>query len=148
MSLACLVYIAKMRTKPNDSALYQHKDVNTRINARQQITGVLVTAGGYFFEIMEGDYAALESNLDRVSSSELMKEPEILIFTALKERQFKLWQMEMCNTKSPGSADMGVFQMLSQQAQADASSIPKAAKSMLENFRKQFADDQSGTQAA
>ncbi len=140
MSLACLVYIAKLRAKPTDPLLYQHKDTNTRIYARERITGVLIVAGGYLFEIMEGDYAALESNFDRVSSSAMMKDPDILIFTSLKERQFEKWVMDMPEASVPACADFSVLRMLGQQTQSDPSSTPVAAMGMLKLFREQFAN--------
>ncbi len=148
MSLSCLVYIAKLGTKSTDPLVYQHKDINTRIYARERITGVLVVAGGHLFEIMEGDYAALESNFDRVSSSEIMKAPDILIFTALKAQQFEKWTMDTLGGGAPASTDLSVFRMLGEQTQSDPSSTPVAAKRMLKLFYEQFSDRSSHSDAA
>ncbi len=141
MSLACLVYVAKLRVKSAaDPLLYQHKDMNTRIYARERITGVLIIAGGYLFEIMEGDYGAVESNFDRVSSSAMMKDSEVLIFTGLKERQFEKWVMDIFEVQASGHADLSVLRVLGQQTQSDPSSTPVAAKSMFKLFCEQFAN--------
>ncbi len=143
MSLSCLVYIAKTNPSSTQADLHQHKDHNTRIYARERITGVLMVAGGFLFEIMEGQYATLESNLDRISSTPLMRSPDILIFTALTKRQFQGWKMGVLQPNPTPSTDLSVFHMLGEQAQSAPASAPAAALQMLKRFHEQFANPHS-----
>jgi len=143
MALACLVYIAKLSPKSDHVHLQQHKDLNTRVYARERITGVLVAAGGYLFEIMEGEYGLLESNLDRISSGALMQSPDILIFSALTKRQFHAWQMGVIGHAKPGSQDLSFFKVLGEQTQSNHASTPIAATQMLKRFHEQFATQRS-----
>jgi len=148
MSLSCLVYIAKISPSSDHAHLHQHKDLNTRIYARERITGLLMVAGGFLFEIMEGEYATLESNLDRVSATPLMNTPDILIFTALAKRQFQAWKMGTLEPNPSISTDLSVFHMLGEQTQSDPSSTPAAALQMLKLFHEQFANHPPHSNAA
>lgn len=148
MNLACLVYLAKLQTKTDVVQLHQHKDLNTRLYARERISGVLMVAGGFLFEIMEGDYASLESNLDRVSGTSIMDDPEVMIFSSLKERQFQNWKMGIIETEQPESHDIEVFRMLGEQTQSDAISTPNAVMHMLKHFHDQFVKSDPFSDAA
>jgi hypothetical protein len=148
MSLACLVYIAKLHSEASPDRLYLHKDLNTRLYARGRISGLMVASSGYIFEIMEGDYGTLESNLDRVAGTKIMEDPEIMIFSSLTKRQFQSWKMGILESKIPKSEDLGVFRMLGQQTQSSPSSTPVAVMRMLKQFYEQFAKNKNKLDAA
>lgn len=139
MALSCLVYIAKMQPNLDSIKMHELKDTTTRLRAHNRITGVLFMAGGFLFEIMEGEYAILESNLDQVSSCEVIEDPEILIFSTIKKQQFQTWKMGKLEGESPTSEDFAPFRALSEQSLADQSSVPSTALKMLKQFNDQFA---------
>ena len=149
MALSCLVYIAKMQPNVDTVQMHELKDTTTRLRAHNRISGALFMAGGYLFEIMEGEYAILESNLDQISSSGVIEDPEVLIFATLKKQQFQTWKMGNLEGTTPTSQDYTAFQSLGEQTLADPSSVPSAAIQMLKLFSDQFAPkDDTGSRAA
>jgi len=148
MALACLVYIAKLNPKIDQVRLLEHNDTNTRANAKCQITGVLMIAGGYLLEILEGEYSLLELNLDQIAAIGLIDDPEILIFTPLKVQQFSTWKMGVIESHAPISEDLSVLRILGAQTQSDPGSTPGAVLRILKEFHAQFACEDSGHSAA
>ena len=147
MGLACLIYIAQSSKQQSSSSLLEIKDTNTRYAARNSITGVLFLAGHYVFEIMEGEYGALEHNLDRVSCQLSIEEPEIILFASVKARQFQSWKMGVLDASETETDNFELYEMLGAQAQADPQSIPTATIRLIQQFKDQFGSGTS-SQAA
>lgn len=139
MPLACLVYTASMNPNINDGDLHELKDTVTRHRAKNRITGMLMIAGEQLFEIMEGEYAALEAALDSVSSNDTVFEPEVFVFSTLKKKQFQTWKMGVLEANEMGTSDLSLIRSLGEQAVADPNSTPGAALQMLKLFHNQFA---------
>ena len=148
MPLACLVYTTSLSEKTSDGDLHLLKDTSTRHHAKNRITGMMMIAGKQMFEIMEGEYAILEAALDQVSASEIIEEPEVLLFSTLKKNQFQSWKMGVLKANESGSDDLSTLRMLGEQALADPSSAPAAALRMLKQFHEQFANQDSNADAA
>lgn len=149
MAISCLVYIAKMLPNIDTIQMHELKDKTTRLRAHNRITGVLFMAGGFLFEIMEGEYSILESNLDEISSCGVIEDPEVFIFATLKKQQFQTWKMGKLEGGAPTSKDYSVFESLGEQTVDAPSTIPAAALQMLKQFNDQFAPkDKTGSKAA
>ena len=148
MPLACLVYTTSLSSDISAGDLHEFKDTNTRHHAKHRITGMVMIAGTQLFEIMEGEYATLEAALDTVSSSEMVEEPEILLFSTLKKAQFQSWKMGSLPANNSGSDDLSTLQMIGEQALADPSSTPAAALKMLKQFHVQFVCQDPNANAA
>ncbi len=148
MPLACLVYTASLSSKINDGDMHQLKDSSTRYRAKNRISGMMMIAGEQIFEIMEGEYAALEAALDSISTIEVVEEPEILLFSTLSKAQFQSWKMGVLEANETGSGDLSTIRQLGEQAQANPKTAPGAALQMLKQFHEQFAKQGPGAQAA
>lgn len=139
MPLACLVYTVGLNCPTNSGEFHQLQDTLKRQRAKNRISGMLMIAGGQLFEIMEGEYASLEAALDSVSSTEYVEEPDVLLFSTLKKKQFQTWKMGVLEANEMGSNDLSTLKMLGEQAVADPDSTPGAALQMLKQFHNQFA---------
>lgn len=93
-----LTYISRLVSDDPERDLRAIEEVSQRNNARDSITGVLIYAGGYFFQLIEGDEAAIDALY-----AKLLRDPRhtdlILIQTELDvhERLFPTWAMEVFN---------------------------------------------------
>ncbi len=93
-----LTYISRIVSDDPERDLREIERVSQRNNARDGITGVLIYAGGYFFQLIEGEDAAIDDLYAR-----LLRDPRhtdmVLIQTELNvsERLFPTWAMEVFN---------------------------------------------------
>lgn len=93
-----LTYISRIVSADPERDLQDIERVSQRNNARDGITGVLIYMGGYFFQLIEGEDAAIDRLYEK-----LLRDPRhtdiVLIQTELNvtERLFPVWAMEVFN---------------------------------------------------
>ena len=138
MKLACVVYFAELNEETSQLSLQQLKDNLTRRRASDRVTGILMIAGGYLFEIMEGDYTTLELELDHIQSCEVSDEPEVLIFAMLNKRQFDSWRMGVIEHATRSTPDLSGFRFLCAQSEPDPVSTQRTVLTLLQQFHSQF----------
>ncbi|MDF1809414.1 MAG: BLUF domain-containing protein [Phycisphaerales bacterium] len=139
MKLACVVYFAQLNEETNQLSLQELKDNLTRRRASDRVTGIMMIAGGYLFEIMEGDYTTLELELDHIQSCEVSNEPEVLIFAMLNKKQFDSWRMGVIEHANSSAPDLSSLRFLCAQSEPDPISTQRTVLTLLQQFHSQFA---------
>ncbi|GAB5440908.1 MAG: BLUF domain-containing protein [Fuerstiella sp.] len=88
-----LVYasVAATELKPDD--LQSILESSDRNNARDEITGALVLADGYFLQYLEGDRRVLSDLLSRLYQDTRHSQINLVEFNRCSERQFSKWTM-------------------------------------------------------
>jgi hypothetical protein len=66
---------------------------STRNNDTNGITGVLVATKTHFLQVLEGEFEALNTTFERISSDTHHDKIQIISFTEIEERQFGEWAM-------------------------------------------------------
>lgn len=69
-------------------------------NAELEITGLLVILDKKFFQVLEGSSAALNTLYEKIMRDLRHKNPYLLSYTPIHERQFKEWSMRGVNWAS------------------------------------------------
>jgi hypothetical protein len=66
---------------------------STRNNAANGVTGVLIATKTHFFQVLEGEFEALNETFERISSDTRHHKIQLISFTEIKERRFSEWAM-------------------------------------------------------
>ena len=66
---------------------------STRNNSANGITGVLVATRTHFLQVLEGEFDALNTTFQRISSDPRHDKIQLISFTEIEERKFGEWAM-------------------------------------------------------
>ncbi len=133
---SCLVYFARTNESSiPDAELFQLRDVDTRLYAKNKATGLRVLAGDLLFEIIEADMGTAEQLLDHSSESEYWNEPEILFLVPTKARSFQSWKLVNAAPVEDFQKSVETLKILAEQAQQDKAQIGKVLSKMLDTFQ-------------
>ena len=66
---------------------------STRNNSANGITGVLVATKTHFLQVLEGEFDALNTTFQRISSDPRHDKIQLISFTEIEERKFGEWAM-------------------------------------------------------
>ncbi len=138
MNLSCFVYISQVKAGFRKDDLPQFNDLYTRSYAREKITGIQLVADPFVLEIMEGDFAALENNLDRIASNGFIQDPEIILIASVQDRLFPNWTLEALSSSSKQTQDLETLKVLGMQAQSAVDSVPRVIPQLIKQFKEQF----------
>ncbi|WP_295446165.1 BLUF domain-containing protein [uncultured Thiodictyon sp.] len=93
MSLIHLIYVSTAPKELGTAELDRILESSVRHNTPQQVTGMLLYAGGSFMQVLEGEEAAVDETFKRIKQDprhtnvfEIAREP-------LTERNFERWSM-------------------------------------------------------
>ncbi len=132
---SCLVYFARTNESSiPDAELFQLRDVDTRLYAKNKATGLRVLAGDLLFEIIEADMGTAEQLLDHSSESAYWGEPEILFLAPTKARSFQSWKLVDAAPVEDFDKSVETLKVLAEQAQQDSTQIGKVLSRMLDIF--------------
>ena len=141
---SCLVYFAKttMKSIP-DGELFQLKDTDTRLYAKNKAAGVRIIAGDLLFEIIEAPMNIAEQLLDHSSESEFWGEPEILFLMPTKSQSFQTWKLINVAPIEDYEKCVQTLRVLAEQTEQDPNQIPKILPRMLDLFQSKSPADQA-----
>lgn len=87
-----LIYVSRKLIQPTDEASVEDIVAFSSVqNAVLGITGALVSAGGYFAQILEGHPAALDQLMDSIHRDGRHSDVTILRVSAIARRHFPGW---------------------------------------------------------
>lgn len=93
MNLVHMIYCSAARSVVEPQALRELLETCRRNNAEQGITGVLLYRDGSFFQILEGDQAAVETLYARISHDQRHFLVSKIIQEPIEQRDFGNWSM-------------------------------------------------------
>lgn len=93
MSLIHLIYVSTACQELETPELDHILDASVRHNAPQQITGMLLYAGGSFMQVLEGEEAAVDETLGRIVKDSRHTDLTIIERMPIASRSFSEWSM-------------------------------------------------------
>lgn len=88
-----LVYVSAAQDGSVNTTIEDILENSRENNKRTQITGMLMAHDGNFFQVLEGDEAAVTACYDRIEQDARHKDPIILMKKHVDERSFPQWSM-------------------------------------------------------
>lgn len=135
-SLIHLIYASAATYPLSDQELAALLSKSRTHNADQGITGILLHAGGSFFQVLEGEAQAIERLFERISRDTRHTNLTIIIREPIARRAFGEWTMGFVNVKSEELREIiGVNDLLG-TATYLANINPGRAKKLLEAFKE------------
>ncbi|MEO0630502.1 MAG: BLUF domain-containing protein [Planctomycetota bacterium] len=92
-----VVYISKAASEMSDFQLQMLASRASDRNATVGITGLLVYAGGWFIQAIEGPKASIDLVLNRIYRDNRHHDIEVLLDAEVRERMFRNWTMGVRN---------------------------------------------------
>jgi Sensors of blue-light using FAD len=92
-NLTALVYRSEATHEPTEAELEAVLFAARAFNAHSEVTGVLLLAGGRFFQYLEGPEDSVRAVFHRVAASSLHREVEVLFSQTVTSRMFDTWHM-------------------------------------------------------
>ncbi len=90
-----LTYISKVNAVLSEEEILEIGRQSSINNRKIDVTGVLISAGNYFFQILEGDQAIVDQLLDKISSDSRHRDITVLAAEyGCEERLFSDWDMK------------------------------------------------------
>lgn len=93
MALTHLIYISSAVTEPNDTELDAILESAVRHNKQQNITGMLLYAGGKFLQIIEGEKTDIDEAFNRIEQDSRHQNIIVLERAEIPMRSFEQWHM-------------------------------------------------------
>lgn len=89
-----VTYVSSATKRISEAELDQIAKTSIRNNAKVDVTGILLLCGDFFFQILEGDAAAVDGVLDRIRHDSRHQDIQILKVENIQtQRQFADWSM-------------------------------------------------------
>ena len=88
-----ITYISTARSGTTERDVAAILDASRRNNRRDGVTGLLVSDGTRFLQVLEGDEAAVEKAYARIKADARHRAAVILSSKTVSERQFGAWDM-------------------------------------------------------
>jgi len=99
LELVALKYLSEARADTHVSDLIEIVDAAIRLNAQNQITGILFFDQGHFGQILEGPRQAVEETWARIQSDRRHHSIELLGINLIQTRQFPKWSMKLFDSQ-------------------------------------------------
>ena len=93
MQVARLMYMSKARPDVGPDEIHAILDAARPRNARQGVTGLLIFAGGYFLQLLEGPEAYVGEIFDAIRADPRHSDVVVLLTDRADRRQFPGWSM-------------------------------------------------------
>lgn len=93
MPLIHLIYVSTAPVELDTVELDRILETAARRNGQQDISGMLLYAGGSFMQVLEGEAAAVDETFRRVEADPRHKDVIVLERAPIAERSFARWSM-------------------------------------------------------
>lgn len=93
MALIHLIYVSTARAEFDSAELDRILESASRHNTPQDITGMLLYAGGSFMQVLEGEESAIDETYQRVKKDPRHKDIFLLVREPIEQRNFAKWRM-------------------------------------------------------
>jgi len=133
-SLIHLIYASAASYPLSDEELTTLLNKSRIYNASVGITGILLHAEGSFFQVLEGEPAAVENLFERISRDERHSGLTIIIREPIAKRAFGEWTMGFSDIRSEELTEITGANDLFGQATYFSKIDPGRAKKLLEAF--------------
>lgn len=137
-----LVYVSAAQDGSVNTTIEDILEKSRENNERTQITGMLMAHDGNFFQVLEGDEAAVAACYARIQQDERHKDPIILMTKHVDTRSFPQWSMGYATPEdlSDEHRDIiisltGLIDNLEAQFESTSPEISVLAGSFVRSFR-------------
>lgn len=136
MPLIHLIYASTSSTCATPAELAAILATSRRNNTRDGVTGMLLHTGGSFFQVLEGEAAAVDAAFARIAGDERHRDVVTIIRERIHQRAFGEWSMGFAEMDRETLESLtGANDFFSDGTALDALG-PGRAKKILMAFRK------------
>lgn len=107
-----IAYVSSARRSPSTREIEEILEVSRRNNARDGITGLLLTRHEQFFQILEGEKAAVEACYARIARDRRHTELALIWEDEIAGRAFPDWEMGISDPTQLGEQAQGAVKSL------------------------------------
>lgn len=93
MALIHLIYVSTAREEFDTAELERILESASRHNSPQDITGMLLYAGGSFMQVLEGEESVVDETFHRVEEDRRHKDIFLIVREPIAQRNFAQWRM-------------------------------------------------------
>ncbi len=135
-----LAYVSSSRLPLDETTLSDILETSVRNNARDKITGILMYSDEIFFQVLEGDQAAVENcYFQRICHDRRHKNLSLMWTDQDESRTFSEWAMGYVGPDEVGRYTKNSFQSLS-HLKSEEPLAPKTNGAALVLARAMFSD--------
>jgi len=116
-------------------------------NAKVGITGLLLYGSGHYFQVLEGNFAAIRAVYDRIRKDKQHKACQLLCQCERTERLFPSWNMGQVNLESPSIVGKSDWDVISSALANGGASRWKDTDPVI-NWIRQFVEHHRDTAAS
>ncbi|MGE0746800.1 MAG: BLUF domain-containing protein [Rhodospirillales bacterium] len=99
-----LLYVSSATVRISDAMVEEILAVSRRNNAGASVTGMLLTCGDNFFQVLEGGEAAVDETFARIGRDRRHRRVDVLLRLPAEQRMFAEWSMGFENLSAPREA--------------------------------------------
>jgi hypothetical protein len=116
--------------------------VARRNNDRLGVTGALLCSGGWFAQVLEGPFNAVETIFEAIQLDQRHQDVTILYFKPLEKRSFAQWSMAFAGLSDTTAGPINIDGLLANPESIDTGKIGKdILQTMKDLIRRQEATD-------
>lgn len=134
MAQVSLVYVSLATHDMTDEELQSLLKVAREVNARLDITGMLLYRDGYFIQALEGDEEAVDKLFDKISRDPRHKSVLVVTKAPIQKRAFEQWSMGFNKVDTQGVSGFTDF-LDNPFEHSYFEQHPTRAVALLEQFR-------------
>ncbi|MGE0325854.1 MAG: BLUF domain-containing protein [Polyangiaceae bacterium] len=116
-----IVYVSQASAELLPGELFQILEAARRNNSRKQITGLLLSDGACFMQILEGGEAAIDTTFNRIRTDKRHHDVRVLRRGPIESRAFSEWAMGSVQLERFRDHVPGLKQIREILARSDAS---------------------------
>lgn len=88
-----LIYVSSASHLLSQEELLSILESSVRHNKPQEVTGMLLYAGGSFMQVLEGPEEAVQETMRRIRADARHKDVSVLYYDPVEKRDFDTWSM-------------------------------------------------------
>lgn len=136
MALIHLIYVSTAREEFDTAELDRILESAARHNALQNVSGMLLYAGGNFMQVLEGEESAVDETYARVDKDPRHSDVYLLVREPISQRDFAQWRMGFRRLGATDAASNSAFAPLFVRGFVSTSlrAKPGLALDMLKSF--------------
>lgn len=101
-----IIYVSKKQSQLTDSEIETIAAQAQQFNSAIEVTGVLISVGEYFYQLLEGEEEPLIQLMAKIEQDHRHEEVKVVFQTTIKQREFANWSMKFVNLAKQDVPDM------------------------------------------
>jgi hypothetical protein len=146
-SLCTLAYISRVTIDPGSDLKTVVSDILAaarKNNDRLSVTGALLCSGGWFAQVLEGPFNAVETIFESIQLDQRHQDVTVLYFRPLEKRAFGTWSMAFAGLSDPTTGPINIDGLLANPESVDTGKIGGDILQIMKDLIKRQEDTDAG----